>query len=83
MTNILIYGGLGILLLGSVFGFFVAYKGYKETDWGGVKRISARGAFTRGPKTPAMKRLVRLWLAIMILGFVLLGAGISIGLSPA
>ena len=69
------------MLLGSIFGFFVAVKGYKETDWDSIKRISIRGTFMRGPTTPAMKKLVRIWAGAMILGFILVAIGISIGLN--
>ncbi len=69
-----IYPGLGILLLGAIFGFYVAYKGYRSTDWSNLKRISARATFFRGEPTPAMKKLI-----IMIAGFILLAIGISIG----
>lgn len=74
-----IYPGLGILLLGAIFGFYVAYKGYRSTDWSNLKRISSRAVFFRGEPTPSMKKLIRTWMIIMIAGFILLAIGISIG----
>lgn len=60
MANIFIYGGLGVMLFGAVFGFYVALKGYKSTGWDNIKRITTRGQFMRGPMTPQMKKLVRI-----------------------
>lgn len=33
MTDILIYGGLGIMFIEGIFGLYVAFRGYKSTDW--------------------------------------------------
>lgn len=73
-----IYPGLWILLLGAIFGFYVAYKGYRSTDWSNLKRISSRAVFFHVEPTPAMKKLIRTWMIIMIAGFILLAIGISI-----
>lgn len=80
MANIFIYTGLAILLIGVVFGFVVAVKGYRATDWHSVKKISYRGMFQRGEPTPQMKTLIRIWGAVMILGFIITGIGLAIGL---
>lgn len=80
MGNILMYTGLGIMLLGAIFGFFVAVKGYKETDRSGVKKISLWAGFQRGPMNPAMKRLTKIWGVIMFAGLVIVFTGIAIGL---
>ena len=79
MDIYLIYGGLGLLLLGTLFGFVVAVKGHKATDWKNVKNISARGRFYWGDVSPEMRRLARVWTGIMIVGFILIGIGLSIG----
>lgn len=80
MANIFIYTGLVIMLVGAVFGFFVAIKGYRETDWQDVKKISIWAGFQRGPLNPAMRRLTKIWAALMLIGIILLAIGISIGL---
>lgn len=80
MANTFIYCGLGIMLLGALFGFFVAVKGYRHTDWSKVKKISYWGKFQRGKLTPQMKRLIWIWAGVMILGFALTGVGISLGI---
>ena len=80
MVNLFIYTGLTIMLIGALFGFFVAYKGYKETNWKEVNKISSRALFMRGPRTPQMKKLSNIWRIIMIIAFVVVGIGIAIGL---
>ncbi|MCI8998225.1 MAG: hypothetical protein HFJ95_04440 [Muribaculaceae bacterium] len=80
MTNILIYSGLGILLLGSIFGIFVALKGYRNDARSDIKGMSSTGFFQQHKISPEMKKLTRVWGCIMISGFILLGIGISIGL---
>lgn len=79
MTNVLIYGGLGIMLLGAVFGFFVAVKGYRATDWSKVKRMQVN-LFHQGSTTPRMKRLILAWGIIMIIGLIITGIGIATGI---
>ncbi len=81
MANMFIYSGFTILLIGAAFGLIIAVKGYKETDWGKIKRISYFGDFQRGEKSLKIKRLTRIWCGIMIAGFIVLGIGLSIGLN--
>lgn len=80
MTNVFIYGGLGILLIGAVFGLFVAIKGYKEQNRNGKNHAFLSGVFMRGPMTPEMRKLVSIWGGITIVGFIILVIGISTGL---
>lgn len=79
VTNALIYTGLGILLLGTIYGIYVAVKGYEGRKGDGGK-ISLLTGFQPGSVTPQMKRLIWIWGVIMIIGFVLTGIGITIGL---
>lgn len=78
MTDIFIYCGLLILLAGVVFGFFLAIKGFKETDWNAVRSISVWSNFQRGAMSPQMKRLTGLWITIMIIGLILIGIGLTL-----
>lgn len=78
MANIFIYGGLGILLAAAVFGFFVALKGYKETKGNMPRRIFTTD-FSYGTKSPQMKKLIRIWSVGMIVGFIIIGIGITVG----
>lgn len=80
MANSFIYSGLAVMLLGAVFGIFVAVKGFRETEWTEAKRISIRGSFTRGYVSPRMKKLIRIWVLVMIAGFLITGIGLAIGL---
>lgn len=79
MYSIIIYCGLGILLIGSIFGFYVAYKGLRDSN-GGLARSIKLNVFTQGPPSPYMRKLIKIWLAIMLIGFIITGIGISIGL---
>lgn len=81
MADIFIYTGLGIMLLGAIFGLGVAVKGYKETDWSGVRKISIWGGFQRGGISPVMRKLTYIWVGIMIMGFIFVGIGLSVGLN--
>lgn len=61
-----------MLLLGAIFGVFVAVKGYKATDWGKTRRIIG-DSFYYGNVDPKMKKLVRIWVIMMFSGFILEG----------
>ena len=77
MANVFIYGGLGVLLLGSIFGVYVAIVGMKATDWGKTKRIIG-ASFYHGNVDPKTKRLVRIWVITMFIAFILTGIGMAI-----
>lgn len=77
MANVFIYGGLGVLLLGSIFGVYVAVKGYMATNWSKTKRIIGP-SFYHGNVDPKTERLVRIWVITMFIGFILTGIGMAI-----
>lgn len=78
MASTFIYCGLGILLAGTLYGIFVAYKGLKESG-GTLHRPMPFKSFTQGTPTPKMKRLIKYWYIIMLIGFIITGIGIAIG----
>lgn len=75
MADIFIYSGLAIMLLGAIFGFFVALRGYRSTDWKFVRRIQPN-AFSHGNTSAAQKRLQRCWAAAMAIGIAITGLGV-------
>ncbi len=79
MANTFIYIGLGIMLIGAVYEFFVAVKGYHSSKGQWWQRFQLN-AFYQGPPDPKMRRLIKIWMLIMITGFAFTGIGISIGL---
>lgn len=80
MANAFIYAGLIVMLTGAVFGLFVAVKGYRQSDWHSIGKISYYARFTHGGTSPEMKRLTRIWGIIMVAGLILTGIGLAIGL---
>lgn len=80
MANAFIYAGLIVMLTGAVFGLFVAVKGYRQSDWRSIGKISYYARFTRGNSSPEMKRLTHMWGIIMVAGLILTGTGLAIGL---
>lgn len=70
-----------MMLIGALFGFYVAVKGFRATDWPGIKKISIMSGFQRGKNSPEMKRLTRIWMGVMIAGFILTGIGLTIGIN--
>lgn len=75
MADVFIYGGLGILLIGCVYGLFVAIKGFLESKGRNV----AMSFFNPSTVSPQMRRLIRIWAWLMVLGFVSLGIGLELG----
>lgn len=79
MTDFLIYTGLGVLLLGAVYGIYVALMGLKEQNNGSI-RWSSLFYFHFGAQSPKMRKLTRNWAVIMIAGAILTAIGIAVGL---
>lgn len=79
MVNLFIYTGFGILLIGAVYGLFIAIKGFKTTDWTGSSR-NHESSFNRGKNSPIMKKLTKIWYVTMLIGFMFIATGITIGL---
>lgn len=79
MANIFIYSGLGILILGSLFGIYIAVRGIKESG-GKFSSELQLNPFNLVNRSPIMKRLTKIWMIIMVIGFIVTGIGISIGL---
>lgn len=77
MANLLIYGGLGLLIIGACFGIFIAIKGGRETGWADVRGLSL---FNHDKISPQMKKLTSVWAVIMIIGLLIAGIGLAIGL---
>lgn len=80
MDDILIYTGLTILILGSVYGIYAAVKGCREQGFG-FGDILTLNRFNRTPTSPAMKRRITIWAVIMAVGFIVTGIGIATGLN--
>ena len=76
MVDFFIYSGLIILLVGSLYGIFVAVKGFRSRADG--QRPLVEG-FGFGPVSPRMRRLIWIWGIIMIAGFVLTAIGLTTG----
>ena len=81
MANLFIYIGVGIMLFGTIFGMYVAIRGYREIDWSSVKRRPMFGNLSQHKMTPAMRKLTWMWCAIMFFSFIIVGVGLSIGLA--
>lgn len=80
MTNFFIYGGLGILLLGAIFGLCAAIEGSRSQGWkpSEMFRLDFRN---HGPMPRQVKKLVITWGIVTILGFIILGIGLCMGLN--
>lgn len=80
MTDVFTYSGLAMVLIGTVLGLYIAIKGYKSTEWSRLKKIYVWADFQRGPISPQIRRLSRLWTVIMIVGLILIGTGMTVGI---
>lgn len=81
MSDILINTGLGIMLLGAVYGLIIAIIGYRNRPKSTAPASPMYAAFQTGHKSPRMKTRIRIWAIMMIAGLLLTGVGISIPLS--
>ena len=77
IANIFIYTGLFTMLLGSLYGIYVGYRGKRSKN--NILNDDHTGDFKIGNVSPEMKRLITIWRVIMLIGFVLVGIGIAIG----
>lgn len=80
MVKLFIYTGFGILALGVFYGLFVFIKGLRTTDWTGTNGISGQGLLHKGKSSPLMKRLSQIWYVAMLIGFMFIATGITIGM---
>ncbi len=80
MDNILIYTGLGILLLGACFGIYVSLKGLRNRKSKHSATPLAIPLFQSEPDDPEMKKLKKIWSAVIVIGFIFTGIGIAIAL---
>ncbi|MCM1076144.1 MAG: hypothetical protein NC411_02130 [Bacteroides sp.] len=75
MTDFLIYGGLGIMLLGAIFGLMAAIKGFALSGYK-IELIAV--------PNPEIKKKIRKYtrpaLIFLIAGAVILAIGIGLGL---
>lgn len=79
MANVFIYAGLCIMLLGALYGIYVAITGMRDRNEDRLKKQNMFGVHF-GSMTPKMKKLMTVWGIIMVLGFIITGIGIAIGL---
>lgn len=79
MANVFIYGGLAILLIGTLFGLFVAIKGLSESKSGSKGKAVSLMIFNPSPVSPEMRRLFKIWAWLMVCGLVAVGIGLAIG----
>lgn len=79
MADIFIYSGLGIMLLGALYGIYVAIRGIRSRKDDGSGMLSAFN-FQFGSVNPEMKRLIINWGIIMVAGFIVTCIGLAIGL---
>lgn len=79
MANIFIYTGIGIMLLGALYGVCIAVKGIGSRKGNGSE-IQNMFSFQFGSVSPGMKKLIAIWGAVMIVGFIITGIGLAIGL---
>lgn len=75
MGNDLTYIGAALMLVGCVFGLIGAFKGIK-----GKKGLNAFMLDFNSRLKPGGKRYVLTWGVMMIIGFVMVGIGITQGL---
>lgn len=78
IANVFIYTGLFTMLLGSIYGVYVGYKGKRSKN---DLLNNYNKDFQIGHVNPEMKKLVTIWRVIMFIGFMLTGVGIAIGLN--
>lgn len=77
MANFFIYTGLVILLTGAVFGIYVGIQGIRSRKNHSGK-FSLLAAWQFGPVSPEMKRLIKIWRILMLIGGIITGIGIAI-----
>lgn len=80
MVNFFIYSGLGIMLLGALYGLCIAVKGYLSRIKSGENRSNIFNGFMPGNVSSQMRKLIRTWGIIMIAGAILTGIGLALGL---
>ncbi|MCM1292585.1 MAG: hypothetical protein NC111_05265 [Bacteroides sp.] len=81
MKNILIYGGLGLLLVGTLFGLMAAAIGCKIQGWKVPDIFMPRMFFGKEIKmTPAMKRCLWFGGSAWVIGAVAIITAISISI---
>ena len=73
MSDILIYCGLGLMLIASIYGLFVAIKGYRRQHSVGLLSFPVSN-----PPDPTIKRLIKIWGILMFAGFVIIGIGMIV-----
>lgn len=76
MADILIYSGLGIMLIGSLYGIYVAIRGMRSRHTPYEQNLLT--AFQFGPVSPEMKKLIIVWAIIMVVGLIITAIGLSI-----
>ncbi len=77
MANIFIYTGIVIMLLGALYGVCIAVKGIRGRKGNESENMFS---FQFGSVSPGMKKLIAIWGAVMIVGFIITGIGLAIGL---
>ena len=77
MANFFIYTGLAILIIGSVYGIYVGIQGIRSRNNHDGK-FSLLPAWQFGPVSPEMKKLIKIWGIIMVVGGIITGIGIGI-----
>lgn len=75
MGNYLTDIGAALMLVGCVFGLIGAFKGIK-----GKKGLNAFMPDFNSRMKPGVKRYVLTWGIMMIIGFAMVGIGITLGL---
>lgn len=80
MASAFIYVGLGILLIGAIFGLYVAIRGFKKTGWKMVTELHVWDNMPNGTASPVMQKLTWTWGGIMAIGFFVVFIGLLIGL---
>lgn len=81
MTNFLIYGGLGLLLIGAIFGLIAAVIGCKIQHWKFPDILLPKMFFGPMPKLPQnMKKCLLVWGITWVVGIVILIIGLNMGL---
>lgn len=75
MGNVLIYGGAALMLVGCIFGLVGVVKGFRIR-----KGLSAFMPDFNAKIDPDIKKYVILWAILVIMGFAMVGIGITLGL---
>lgn len=80
MVKLFICTGFGILALVVFYGLFVVIKRLLTTDWTGTNGISGQGLLHKEKSSPLMRRLSQIWYVAMLIGFIFIATGITIGM---